>query len=294
MKELIAIHQPYLAQYVKCFVLRTDTHNIYIDAGMKTQAEKLRPYLEEDKHHVLLLTHGHYDHIGACDLMRQYGVQVYASREDLPWLTDFDLHWQVAFGQFHDIFDLQERWELYSHEMVQPVAVDHFVEDGQILTFGDTQLQVIALPGHSAGSVGFYWGEEDTLFTGDALMHTGFFGCLAQYCDYDRYCGAMDTIAALNAKTVYTGHTDPYTDHAATAAAREARAFAAEINDRVNAYVAGHPRDLTLDGAAHFVCASLEKKFSCGACVCVLNHLARLKDPQVERQIDFTKHLCHL
>lgn len=295
MKELVTFHEPYLGQFTNCYLIRTDTHNIYIDAGLKSQQEQLLPYLQEKKEHVLLLTHGHWDHIGASALIKEHGGKIYAHKADLPWLTDFDLHWQIGFGQFKNDFNVPpERWDTFWAEIGEPVQVDQFVEEGDILTFGEVSLQVITLPGHSAGSVGYYDAEEDALFTGDALMHTGFFGGLAQYCDYDLYCRSMQKLVDLAPATAYTAHTEPYLNGAAAKAAEEAIVFAGKICADVDEYLQLHKGNVRVGEAARFVCEKEGKKWGCGACVCVLNHLARLKDPNVERCVDFKQYLCHL
>lgn len=297
MKEIITIHEPYLGQFTNCYVIRTDTHNIYIDAALKSQQDKLLPYLEEKKEHVLLLTHGHWDHIGASALMKQYGAPIYAHKADIPWLTDFDLHWQIGFGQFKDADDFPvppERYDTFWSEIGEPVSVDHFVQEGDVLTFGEVSLRVVELSGHSAGSVGYYDADLDVLFTGDALMHTGFFGGLAQYCDYDMYCSSMQKLVELKPGTVYTAHTEPYLNSSAVKAAEEAVAFAEKICADVEEYLKLYGDHIRIGEAAKFVCEKEGKKWGCGACVCVLNHLARLKDPNVEKQVDFKRYLCNL
>ena len=295
MEELITIHQPYLGQFTNCYVIRTDTHNLYIDAGLKTQEDKLLPYLEEEKEHVLLLTHGHWDHIGASALIKARGGTIIAHKADIPWLTDFNLHWQIGFGQFKDDFNVPpERWDTFWKEIGEPVQVDRFVEDGEVLTFGEVSLEVMELSGHSAGSVGYYDREADVLFTGDALMHTGFFGGLAQYCDYELYCKSMQKLVDLKPGTVYTAHTEPYFDGAAAKAAKEAIEFAGKIKADVNEYLQLHGDAIRVGEAARYVCEKEGKKWGCGACVCVLNHLNSLKAPNVEKQVDFTKYLCGL
>lgn len=297
MKEIITIQEPYLGQFTNCYVIRTQTHNLYIDAALKSQQEKLLPYLQEEKEHVLLLTHGHWDHIGASALIRSYGGTTYAHQADLPWLTDFDLHWQIGFGQFKNTGDFPvppERYDTFWAEVGEPVKVDHFVAEGDILSFGETSIRVVELPGHSAGSVGYYDEEMDVLFTGDALMHTGFFGGLAQYCDYDLYRDSMRKIADLNPSTVYTAHTDPYLNGAAAKAAVEAITFAEKICADVDSYLQMHEDNIRVGEVARYVCEKEGKKWGCGACVCILNHLKRLKNPEVEKQVDFQRYICGL
>lgn len=295
MRQIVAIREPYLNQFTCCYVICTDTHNIYIDAALKSQQDKLLPYLKEKKEHVLLLTHGHWDHIGASALIRSYCGTTYAHQADLPWLTDFELHWQIGFGQFQDAGDFPvpaERYDTFWEEIGEPVRVDHFVSEGEQLRFGETVLRVVELPGHSAGSVGYYDEELDVLFTGDALMHTGFFGGLAQYCDHDLYLDSMGKIMDLAPQTVYTAHTEPYLYGTAARAAAEAVTFAERIRADVNEYLRTHQDHIRVGEAARYVCEKEGKKWGCGACVCILNHLKRSNDPEVERQVDFRRYIC--
>lgn len=55
-----------------------------------------------------------------------------------------------------------------------PVTVDDPVEHEDTLTFGEVQLQVIHLRGHTPGSIALFWdGDGNHLFTGDSLFPGG-------------------------------------------------------------------------------------------------------------------------
>lgn len=276
----ITFTAPYLNQFSNCFVLRTESYNIYIDTALKSSQEALLPYLRENKRQIVLLTHGHWDHIGGNALVREHGGQIWAHRADLPWLSDFKLHWQIGFGQFSEDLPIPpQREETFWREIGVPQPVDRFVQEGDQLVFDSLHLQVIELPGHSRGSVGYYDPESGTLFTGDALMGTGFFGGLAQYCDFDAYCRSMKKLIRLNPQTVYTAHTAPYFNAGAAAAAQEAIVFAEKIRDDTALYARTRTGPIRVGDAARFVCEKEGKKLGCGACICVLNHLAALEGP---------------
>ena len=49
-------------------------------------------------------------------------------------------------------------------------SVAHFFDDGEIVRFGNHELEVMPTPGHSRGSVTFYCKEENVAFTGDTLF----------------------------------------------------------------------------------------------------------------------------
>jgi len=50
-------------------------------------------------------------------------------------------------------------------------TADIQLNDGDVITFGEENIRVIATPGHTAGSVSFLW--RDRLFTGDSLLING-------------------------------------------------------------------------------------------------------------------------
>lgn len=100
----------------------------------------------------ILLTHGHFDHIGGVKAVREkYDCQVVISSEDAPMLASSKLSLAVFCGAAH-----------------HNTQADVTVCDGDIITLGDTEIKVISTPGHTEGSVCYM--AEDYLFTGDTLF----------------------------------------------------------------------------------------------------------------------------
>jgi len=89
-------------------------------------------------------------------------------------------------------------------------AIDQVVEDGDILTAGDADIQVIATPGHTRTSVCYYMpahhnDDNGILFTGDTLF-VGGCGRLFE-CDAQTMRDSLMKLAALPETTlVYPGH----------------------------------------------------------------------------------------
>ncbi|MDE6049564.1 MAG: MBL fold metallo-hydrolase, partial [Paramuribaculum sp.] len=107
----------------------------------------------------ILLTHGHFDHFGAAELLREKLVApIYIYPQDARYLTDTYLNLSENSGQ--------------------PITVPHYEElrDGEIIRLKANSgfyLKVIATPGHTPGSVTYYSSEEHAAFVGDTLYQHG-------------------------------------------------------------------------------------------------------------------------
>jgi glyoxylase-like metal-dependent hydrolase (beta-lactamase superfamily II) len=102
--------------------------------------------------HWVLETHAHADHLsGSQWLKERYGAGVVIGAE----IT------QVQ-EVFRDVFDLGADFPVDGSQF------DKLVHDGEVLTAGTLELQVLATPGHTPACV--TWRAGDALFTGDALF----------------------------------------------------------------------------------------------------------------------------
>lgn len=100
----------------------------------------------------ILLTHTHYDHIGAvAELKRATGAKLAVSVEDAAGLTDG--HWNLS---------------AYGGSPVEAAEADILLKDGDKLLLGGQTIQVLSTPGHTKGGVCFLCGDE--LFSGDTLF----------------------------------------------------------------------------------------------------------------------------
>ena len=128
--------------------------SLAIDTG--ADYAELQHLLDGKKIRYILLTHGHYDHIlGTPEARRQTGAQVVISRQDAPCLAD----------------EMRSRAGLHFPKAQEPMQPDVIVQDGDTLPFGNTQIRVLATPGHTPGSVCYLFPAERLLFSGDTLFY---------------------------------------------------------------------------------------------------------------------------
>lgn len=100
----------------------------------------------------ILLTHGHFDHIGyAAELRDKYNVPIAIHEDDAPLTENEDLNLSQYYGEPIRIF-----------------TADIKLVDGAELPWGEKVIRVISTPGHTRGSCCYQL--DDCLFTGDTLM----------------------------------------------------------------------------------------------------------------------------
>ena len=107
----------------------------------------------------ILHSHGHYDHIGSTRaLVELTGARTYISRADAPLAAgEPDLTWAREMG-------------MVFHEAFEP---DVLIDDGDVLTFGNTRVECLLTPGHTLGTLTFFWNIEGADRPLTAAMHGG-------------------------------------------------------------------------------------------------------------------------
>lgn len=108
---------------------------------------KLRPV-------AVLLTHGHFDHLSAADAVRKrYGIKVYAGNEERSVMNSSSSNLSLPFTGEGMTFE-----------------ADEYFKPGEELDFAGFRIGTIPVPGHTIGSVCYYFEEQKVLFSGDTLF----------------------------------------------------------------------------------------------------------------------------
>ncbi|MEK4647237.1 MBL fold metallo-hydrolase [Exiguobacterium sp. FSL W8-0210] len=140
----------------------------------------------------ILLTHAHFDHIGGVDMLRRFTeAPVYVHPEEAGWLGNPEWNGSAKFGM----------------PPMRMKPADHLLQPGR-LTIGSFSMHVLETPGHSPGSVTFYFKGERIAFGGDLLFQQGVGRTDLYGGDQDVLMRSLDRlIAELPADTtIYPGH----------------------------------------------------------------------------------------
>ena len=139
-----------------CFLVRPQggERMLIVDPG--EESERILATVEQMGGEVeaILLTHCHYDHIGAvAPVAAATGAPVYCPRIEVPILADI-----MAFVPW-DGFGPYESYD-----------ADETVAGGETLSLAGLELDVIFTPGHSPGHVTYSVRGEEAIFSGDVLF----------------------------------------------------------------------------------------------------------------------------
>ena len=136
---------------IDCIVLGFLDNNVYyLSDGKKgilidpsCEGNRILKWLDNHNVSAIVLTHFHFDHIGAAAQLRDsLGVEVYATEKDALFVENPD----AAPG---------------FHRKTTPCIVDKRLVDGEFISIGEMNWKVIETPGHSHGSMCLYTSDVE-------------------------------------------------------------------------------------------------------------------------------------
>jgi hydroxyacylglutathione hydrolase len=186
------------------YILHDETNQcIIIDAGCYEDFEKeaLNKYIIDNNLTCVKLvnTHCHIDHVlGSRYVVTQYNPQFIIHKEDEFLLNNAQKH-GVIFG--------------FNAEL--PPAPTAYINDNPELTFGNSSLKILHVPGHSPGSIALYSEEGGFVITGDVLFKGSIGRTDLKKGDYDQLMNSIMTkLMTLPPDTaVFPGHGPSTTIH---------------------------------------------------------------------------------
>jgi glyoxylase-like metal-dependent hydrolase (beta-lactamase superfamily II) len=137
-----------------CFLIEAAGRTILIDAPQGAADWLSHSGKKAD---LLLLTHGHIDHVvDAAKIKRDHGCPVGYHQDGISMLTEPDFFKKLGFG-----------WE------IETVKADILLDETASRDFCGIDFQILHVPGHCPGSLCFFSEKEGVLFGGDVLFAGG-------------------------------------------------------------------------------------------------------------------------
>ncbi len=169
--------------------------NVLIDTGITSNFRYLVRCLRElglkiKDIHLVLLTHEHFDHIGATTFFFETAV-IGAHR-----LAANKIELQDEFVTMHRYLNIPAK-PFYAHL---------WLEDDTIIDLGNYELRIIHTPGHTSGCTCIYETKEKLLFSGDTVFANGILSDIAASGNISDYVNSLKRLGSLRIVKLFPGH----------------------------------------------------------------------------------------
>ncbi len=162
---------------------------------------------------LILNTHAHWDHTtGNQSIKKASNANILIHADDVNIIENhenyFQQHLEPGIKAIMGNNQVQSEKDQFMKMAGPDQIVDQSLNDNDVVYLGDgCNLRVIHLPGHSYGSVGFYWEKEGILFSGDSLpglQHND--GGIPIIRDLIAYYKSLERIESLSLELILQGH----------------------------------------------------------------------------------------
>ncbi len=194
--------------YANCFLLSGQDGSILIDTCNYYNGSGILKRVKDKNVKLILLTHGHFDHVGSAQyLAKRLNVPIAMSEKDLPIIgkgEDSILLGTTALGKVFSFFSLpvlkRAKYSIFKPEVL--------LKEGQELSEYGVKAKILELPGHTKGTVGVLT-EDGEIVVGDAMFNMLRPTVARIFEDEKSMRKSVEKIKNSGAKTIYVGHGKP-------------------------------------------------------------------------------------
>jgi glyoxylase-like metal-dependent hydrolase (beta-lactamase superfamily II) len=220
-ERVVRIEAPYEGNAVHLYLVRGAKLGLIDSGAGDSPSVAVGPALKElgldwSDLDYLLNTHGHADHAGGNGELKASApqVEIGVHPADRHLLTGPEAHLQSetdASGVMRLMGRpelLKEREAVLRRIIGRSAGIDRELVDGDVVDLGDdVRLTVVHTPGHTAGSVCFFWEGGGAVFSGDAVQGHGWRAGMAPIYHDLSYVESLGRIQELGASVLCMGHT---------------------------------------------------------------------------------------
>jgi glyoxylase-like metal-dependent hydrolase (beta-lactamase superfamily II) len=210
--NMITLPMPLRMGMVNCYLIQTTAGHVLIDTGGSNARKELHGELESagcrpGSLELVILTHGDFDHIGNAAYLRSaFAARIAMHRDD------------SGMAERGDMFINRRKPNILIRALLpvfsgfgtsERFTPDVLLDDGYDLSRLGLDAKVIALPGHSKGSIGILTAGGE-LFCGDLFENTKGPALNSLMDDPTAAHASLANLEDLMIRTVYPGHGQPF------------------------------------------------------------------------------------
>lgn len=177
------------------YLIKGQNKNMLIDTGMAANFPRLKEHLEEvglkpTDINLIILTHEHFDHIGATPFFFENATVAAHS------LAANKIQMQDEFVVGLKYFDMPTK----------PFHADFWLDGDTMIELGNYRFRIIHTPGHYSGCICLYEPEHGLLFTGDTVLGGGVLSGIMASGSISDYVNSVQRLSCLRIDEFYPGH----------------------------------------------------------------------------------------
>jgi glyoxylase-like metal-dependent hydrolase (beta-lactamase superfamily II) len=182
---IIRITEPHVHPYVRAnaWLINGSAVHVLVDAGLGIGrlTDELAPHL--DRPVIAVATHSHFDHFGGLaefadraahrddgEVIEQAADYVTLTSATYPAALVDEFHAAGAAVPELLIDALPTAGFDLTTFRTPPATITRWLADGDVLSLGDRELEILHAPGHSPGSICLWEADTGTLVSGDVLV----------------------------------------------------------------------------------------------------------------------------
>lgn len=191
-----------------CYIIENGTNGILVDTGKREYVNQVIEQCKAYQVKLIILTHAHFDHAeNAAQISEIFGIPIGMNEQDCD-LIQSNLNQPMYATNILGKVVLSASMRDFSIRTMSKFKPNILLHDGDTLFDYGFDAQIIALPGHTIGSIGIDV-DKKYLIVGDALMNMFYPTVSMLFNNREQMLESARIISNIGDRTIYFGHGKP-------------------------------------------------------------------------------------
>lgn len=193
---------------VNCYLVSDGNQSILVDTGIEQYRDKVAGLYADAGVKLIVLTHGHNDHIqNAVYLSEKLKAPIAIHKADAELARNNQLQPLKSRGALGRVLKMFSELS-FKKTRLEDFRPDLFLKDGDLLNDYGINARVVALEGHTNGSIGLDI-DGKYFLAGDALMNMFKPSVPRIFHNKEKMLESVEKISNLGERMIYFGHGGP-------------------------------------------------------------------------------------